>query len=72
MKHHSKKTTRNIHSKDSYSAVNSPHMNTFWKHFHRQKSVSNRVWKHCFHTANLARPWQHEITQHLRLVNPFQ
>jgi len=28
-----------MHSKDSYSAVNSPHINTFWKHFHCQKSI---------------------------------
>jgi len=43
MKHHSKNTTKNIHSKDSYSAVNSPHINTFWKHFHCQKSIPNCV-----------------------------
>jgi len=49
MKHHSNK--KNIHSKDSYSAVNSPHINTFWKHSHHQKSIPNCVWKHWFHTG---------------------
>ena len=52
MKPHSENTTKNMHSKDSYSAVNSPHINTFWKHFHHQKkSIPNCVWKHCFHTG---------------------
>ena len=53
MKHHSKNTTKSIHSKDSCSAVNSPHINTFWKHFHCQNSIPNCVWKHCFHTGKL-------------------
>ena len=55
MKHHSKNTTKNIYSKDSYSAVNSPQLNTFWKHFHCQKSIPSCVWKHCFHTSKLCK-----------------
>jgi len=55
MKPHSENTTKNMHSKDSYSAVNSPHINTFWKHFHCQKSIPNCVWKHCFHTGKLCK-----------------
>ena len=30
MKHHSENSTKNMHSKDSYSAVNSPRINTFF------------------------------------------
>ena len=30
MKHHSENTTKNMHSKDSYSAINSPHVNIFF------------------------------------------
>ena len=33
--------------------VNSPHINTFWRHFHCQKSIPNCIWKHCFHTGKL-------------------
>jgi len=55
MKHHSKNATKNMHSKDSYSAVNSLHINTFWKHFHCQKSIPNRIRKHCFHTGKLCK-----------------
>jgi len=55
MKHHSKNATKNMHSKDSYSAVNSRHINTFWKHFHCQKSIPNRIRKHCFQTGKLCK-----------------
>ena len=55
MKHHSENTTKSMHSKDSYSAVNSPHINTFWKHFHCQKSIPNCLRKHCVHTGKLCK-----------------
>jgi len=52
MKLHSKKTTKNIHSKDSYSAVNSPHISTFENTSCAKNSIPNCVWKHCFHTGS--------------------